>query len=190
MFIINTQEWQWAFAVCTIETALCLILQMLLVDETFFNRKIPFQRALTPGGPGWQRLVDIEQWRSRHQRRTFAQAAMHPVRVIMELTVLLSTVYYLFTLARLLGINTTLSIFVGPLHELRSKANSASCHFTPTVAPALLGEMAGQWRHDIIAGVLTRGNNGTFQPEVRRAVMMDFRTVQASRSYYWRPPAA
>jgi len=40
-FIISTRRWQWAFGVYTIMTGLCLILQNLFTDETFFNRKLP-----------------------------------------------------------------------------------------------------------------------------------------------------
>lgn len=167
-FIISTQKWQWAFGVYTIETGLCLILQILFVDETFFNRKIHSSERY-PRQSRWKRLIGIEQWHSRHQRSTFTQAMMRPIRVILKPTVFLSTLYYLFTFAWVVGINTTLSIFVGPLYNFGPR-QIGFFYFTPIVA-ALLGEIAGHWLHDIIARILTRRNGGTFQPEFRLAVI-------------------
>ena len=95
-------QWQWAFGVYTIMTGLCWFAQMVFGDETYFNRKISIEKrpARTPGFKGqFQRLVGIEQWRSRYQRSTFGQAVMRPVRVLMKPTVFISTLYYLLTFA-------------------------------------------------------------------------------------------
>lgn len=163
-FIISTQKWQWAFGVYTIETGLCLIAQLVLVDETFYNRKIPADQRPKKGNK-WKRLVGLEQWQSRRQRSTFAQAVMRPIRVIAKPIVLLSTVYYLFTFAWVVGINTTLAIFVTPLYSFGPK-QIGYFYFTPIVA-AILGEISGHWLHDQIARALTKRNRGTFQPEFR-----------------------
>lgn len=97
-FIISTQKWQWAFGVYTIETGLCLIAIVIFVDETFYDRKLPKEQR-TPRKSKLQRLIGIEQWRSRHQRSTFKQALMRPVRVICKPIVLLSSIYYMLTFA-------------------------------------------------------------------------------------------
>ena len=101
-FITSTQKWQWAFGVYTIMTGLCWIAQMIFGDETYYNRKIPIEKRppRTPGIKGQsQRLIGIEQWRSREQRSTFSQAVMRPVRVLIKPTVFISTLYYLLTFA-------------------------------------------------------------------------------------------
>ncbi|KAI9705223.1 MAG: hypothetical protein M1820_005370 [Bogoriella megaspora] len=167
-FIISTQKWQWAFGVYTIETGLCLIAIILLVEETFYNRRIP-PSTQPPRGSHWQRLVGISQWRSRYQRSTPMQAIMRPIRVILKPIVFLSTFYYMFTFAWVVGINTTLSIFVTPLYGFGPK-QIGYFYFTPIVA-AILGEIAGHWLHDVLARYLTRRNHGTFQPEFRLSVL-------------------
>jgi nitrate/nitrite transporter NarK len=163
-FIISTQKWQWAFGVYTIMTGLCLIAQILFVDETYFNRKIPASERM-PRQSRLKRIIGIEQWHSRHQRSTFAQAVMRSVKVISKPTVFLSCFYYLFTFAWVVGINTTLAIFVTPLYNFGPR-QIGFFYFTPVVA-ATLGEIIGHWLHDIIAKQLTKRNNGTFQPEFR-----------------------
>lgn len=42
---------------------------------------------------------------------------MRPIKVILKPTVFMSVFYYLFTFAWVVGINTTLAIFVTPLYN-------------------------------------------------------------------------
>ena len=172
-FITSTQKWQWAFGVYTIMTGLCLIAQIFFGEETLFNRKIPIEErpAQTPGFKGQvSRLVGIEQWRSRKQRSTFYQSIMRPFRVLMKPTVFLSTIYYLLTFAWVVGINTTLSIFVTPLYHFGLK-DIGYFYFTPIVA-AVLGEIAGHWLHDFLARTLTRrSKEKKLEPEYRLMAM-------------------
>ena len=92
----------------------------LFLDETYYDRRIPLDKQ-----PQRQsrilRVIGIEQYRSRHLRNKFIQALMRPVKVILKPTVLISTIYFLFTFAWVVGINTTLSIFVGPLYNFGPK---------------------------------------------------------------------
>ncbi|KAK4556556.1 hypothetical protein LTR86_006127 [Recurvomyces mirabilis] len=169
-FIISTQKWQIAFAVYTVMTALCLILQIVFGEETFFNRKLPASERprRTPGVSGKvSRLVGIEQWRSRKQRSTLAQAVARPFQVLVKPTVFIATVYYLLTFAWVVGINTTLSIFVTVPPYNFGPRSIGFFYFTPVVA-ALLGEAIGHWLHDAIANALThRSKEKKLEPEYR-----------------------
>lgn len=168
-FIISTQKWQVAFGVYTCMTGLCLIAQILFAEETFYNRKLPAEQQpeRSPGiGGKVARLIGTEQYRTRKLRSTFTQAIMRPVTVIMKPTVFLSTLYYLLTFAWVVGINTTLAIFVTPLYNF-GPVQIGYFYFTPVVS-ALLGEIAGHWLHDTIARVLTkRSKEGKLEPEFR-----------------------
>jgi hypothetical protein len=90
---------------------------------------------------------------------------MRPIRVIIKPTVLLSTFYYFLTFAWVVGINTTLAIFLTPLYNFGPK-QIGFFYFTPIVA-ALLGELLGHWLHDFIATRFIKGHGGHFEPEVR-----------------------
>lgn len=151
-------------------TGLCLLLQILFAEETFFNRKIPEadRPPKTPGvGGKVSRLMGTEQWRSRKQRSTFYQAVMRPIRVVMKPTVFMSTLYYLLTFAWVVGINTTLSIFIiAPPYNFGPRS-IGFFYFTPVVA-AILGEIIGHWLHDAIATALTRrSKEKKLEPEYR-----------------------
>ncbi|KAJ4983007.1 hypothetical protein SVAN01_11502 [Stagonosporopsis vannaccii] len=163
-FIITTQPWPIAFWVYFVETSLALVLTVLFVRETYYDRRIaPADQP--PKGSRIAQLLGTAQFQSRHLRSTFGQACMRPVRVIIKPTVFLSFVYYLLTFAWVVGINTTLAIFLTPLYDFGPK-QIGYFYFTPIVA-ALLGEIAGHWLHDGIARVYTRKHEGHFEPEVR-----------------------
>lgn len=90
---------------------------------------------------------------------------MRPIRVILKPTVFLSCLYYLLTFAWVVGINTTLSIFLTPLYNFGPK-QIGFFYFTPIVA-ALLGEFSGHWLHDAIARQYILSHHGHFEPETR-----------------------
>lgn len=94
---------------------------------------------------------------------------MRPIRVICKPTVLLSTMYYLLTFAWVVGINTTLAIFLTPLYSFGPR-QIGFFYFTPIVA-AILGEIVGHWLHDWIARRFSNSHDGHFQPEVRLRAM-------------------
>lgn len=162
-FMIATQPWPVPFWVYTAETGLCLLLTALFVDETYYDRKLGHEQP--PRHSRLQRVIGVEQFRSRHYRNTLSQALMRPVKVISKPTVLISTIYYLLTFAWVVGINTTLSIFLTPLYNFGPK-QIGYFYFTPVVS-AILGEMLGHWLHDFIFKRFVKRHHGHFEPEAR-----------------------
>jgi len=94
------------------------------MDETYYNRKIS-RFSQPPRRSRFFRLLGIEQWQSKHQRNTFLQAAKRPVVVIMKLPVLITTTYYVFTFAWVIGINTTTGVFLQEVYGFGSVAMGA-----------------------------------------------------------------
>lgn len=169
-FMIATQSWPVPFWVYTAETALALVLTILFVEETFYDRRIPAS-AQPPKGTRIARLLGISQYRSRHLRNTLPQACSRIFLVIAKPTVFLACLYYLLTFAWVVGINTTLSIFLTPLYSFGPK-QIGFFYFTPVVA-ALLGEITGHFLHDFLAKQYIKSHNGHFEPEVRlRAIFI------------------
>ncbi len=86
------------------------------------------------------------------------------------------------TFAWVVGINTTLSIFVTPLYGFGPK-QIGFFYFTPIVA-VILGEITGHWLHDLVAKQYIRSHNGHFEPEVRlRAIFLSFHSWWSAP--YW-----
>lgn len=169
-FQIAFKPWPTPFWVYTAENAMVLLLTVLIVDETYYDRRIP--AAEQPArGSRVARLLGIAQFRSRHLRNSFGQACLRVVKVLLKPTVFLATVYYLLTFAWVVGINTTLSIFLTPLYNF-GPLQIGYFYFTPVVA-VLLGEITGHWLHDAVARQYIRTHRGHFEPEVRlRAIFV------------------
>lgn len=169
-FQIAFKPWPTPFWVYTAETGLVLLLTAFLVDETYYDRRIPAAEQ-PPRGSHISRLLGIAQFRSRHLRNSFGQACMRVVKVLLKPTVFLATAYYLLTFAWVVGINTTLSIFLTPLYDF-GPLQIGYFYFTPVVA-VLLGELTGHWLHDFVAQQYIRTHRGHFEPEVRlRAIFV------------------
>ncbi|KAF5679180.1 major facilitator superfamily transporter [Fusarium heterosporum] len=167
-FIITKLSWHIPFWIYFVETSLALILTVLFVEETYYDRRIT--AADQPHrGSRVARLLGLAQYRSRRHRNSFGQACMRPFRVIIKPTVFLSCLYYLLTFAWVVGINTTLAIFLTPLYNFGPK-QIGFFYFTPIVA-ALLGEVAGHWLHDAIAKQFIGTHDGRFEPEIRLRAM-------------------
>lgn len=131
--MITKLSWHWPFWIYTIETGLCLIGIILFLDETYYDRRLPEEKQ-PPQRSRMLRLVGIEQYQSRHLRNTFLESMMRPVKVILKPTVFISTIYFLFTFAWVVGINTTLSIFIGPLYHFGPK-QIGTCSISNTALP-------------------------------------------------------
>lgn len=164
-FIITTQKWIWPFWLLACLTGTSLILTILFVPETYYNRRVdPLQKPAN--GNRILTLIGV------HQRRvdllapnTLVDTVVRPAKVLFKPTVFLSCLYYLLTFAWVVGINTTLSIFVTPLYGF-GPLQIGYFYFTPIIA-ALLGELVGHWLHDLVAHFYIRRHNGHFEPEVR-----------------------
>ncbi|KAI1175213.1 major facilitator superfamily domain-containing protein [Nemania sp. FL0916] len=169
-FQIATKPWPTPFWVYTAETALALVLTVLFVEETYYDRRIK-ESDQPDRGNRITSLLGIAQWKSRSRRNTFFQACRRPLRAICKPTVLISCLYYFLTFAWVVGINTTLSIFLQPVYGFGPK-QIGYFYFTPIIA-VIIGETIGHWLHDILAKQYIRSHKGHFEPEVRlRAIIV------------------
>ncbi|KZS89859.1 MFS general substrate transporter [Sistotremastrum niveocremeum HHB9708] len=167
-FVISKLIWRWAFWIYTIMTGICVLGIVFFVDETYYDRSL-IKEEQPEKGTRIERIVGIAQWRTRHTRNSFYDAVMRPVRVILKPVIAICTFYYLTTFAWVVGINTTLSIFVTPLYSF-GPVQIGAFYTTPVVA-ATLGQIIGHFLHDALANHYVRRHAGKFEPEARlRAV--------------------
>ncbi|KAK8037885.1 hypothetical protein PG994_014652 [Apiospora phragmitis] len=169
-FMAAAKPWPIPFWVYVAETGLALILTILFVEETFYDRRIS-EAEQPPRGTRVGRLLGIAQYKTRHVRNSFAEACLRSIKVVIKPTVAISCIYYLLTFAWVVGINTTLSIFLGPVYGFGLK-QIGFFYFTPVTA-VILGELAGHFLHDFLAKQYIRTHKGHFEPEVRlRAIIV------------------
>ena len=91
--------------------AVCWILAVVFLDETYYNRQIPTDKQAIKKSR-LLRLLGTEQWKSRHDRSTLRRALLRPFLAIVKIPVLISFAYYTFTFAWVVGLNTQISVFL------------------------------------------------------------------------------
>ena len=119
-FIVSSVSWRWAFWVCTILAAVSLVLVFFL-DETLFDRLNTGSQADPTRILLSRRLVGIEQAKSYHQR-SLLQSIMRPVIAITKLPILLTVIYYFLNFAWVIGVNTTVSIWLTDFYYFSPRA--------------------------------------------------------------------
>lgn len=92
-FITAFKPWPTPFWVYTAETALCLVLTTLCVEETYYDRRIPPSEQ-PPRGNHITRLLGVAQFKSRKLRNSFGQAVWRCISVVLKPTVFLASLYY------------------------------------------------------------------------------------------------
>ena len=117
-FVVSGTTWRWAFGICTILSGIGFFL-ILAMDETLYDRAIPAEKHV-PRGPRWKRLLGIEQAKSFHQR-SFLQSMLRPVMAFSRIPVVLIVVYYFLNFAWVIGVNTTISIFLSNFYGFHSR---------------------------------------------------------------------
>ncbi|KAK9458910.1 major facilitator superfamily domain-containing protein [Lipomyces oligophaga] len=167
-FIVNVTTWRWCFGLFTILSGIGLILVTLFVDETFYDRTIPPEKQ-PARGTRVERVLGIAQWRSRHLRNSFKDAYMRTVKTATRMPVIIGFCYYMLTFAWVVGINTTLALFLTPSPPSGygfSSSGVSFFYFTPMIA-TVFGEIFGHYFNDFIAVRYIRRHKGHFEPEAR-----------------------
>lgn len=97
-FMVDTKPWPTPFWVYTALCALALILAVLFVQETYYDRRIPANEQ-PPKGSRVARLTGVAQWRSRHLRNSVKETVWRVVSVILKPTNFLASMFYLLVCA-------------------------------------------------------------------------------------------
>lgn len=169
-FETTTKPWPTPFWVYFALTALGLVLTILFLRETYYDRTLSTPEQ-PPVGSRIATITGLAQWKSRHLRNTVGEACWRVISVLLKPVIFIICIFYLLTFAWAVGINTTLSMFLGPQYGFGLK-QIGFFYFTPIVA-ALLGELAGHWLHDLLAKQYIRAHKGHFEPEARlRAIFV------------------
>lgn len=105
-FIVADMTWRWAFWVCTILSGIGISLVFFL-DETLYDRHAP------PASRGSfiSRLLGFQQAQSwKHQ--SLAASFSRPLVAMTKVPVVLILVYYFLNFAWVIGVNTTIAIWL------------------------------------------------------------------------------
>ncbi|KAJ5089738.1 MFS transporter [Penicillium argentinense] len=157
-FIVSDVSWRWAFWVCTILSGVGLVLVFLL-DESLFDRKSP------PSSPGTyvSRLIGVHQ--TRTSQRSFTQCMARPIVAITKIPVLTILIYYFLNSAWVIGVNTTIGIWLTNIYGFSSRGIGYFYFFG--IVGVLLGWFIGHFLHDAVGWYYMKRHSGRLDPEAR-----------------------
>ena len=95
-FMVTKVSWRWTFGIYTILAGLSLTAVVSFSEETYYDRSIP-PLDQPKRISRLERLVGVEQLKSRHLRNSFGDALMRPIETLFKPTVFISGVFYILT---------------------------------------------------------------------------------------------
>ncbi|CAE6445754.1 unnamed protein product [Rhizoctonia solani] len=173
-FLVERQSWRWAYGIGCIYSGVVLLLIVLFLDESMYDRK--YFPAPTPSTKGLRHrietLVGITGFKMYKYRIPILTAVWRPFETLLNPRIFLACIFMGITFGWTIGINVTLVIFLqtpAPLGYGMDSDQSSAMYLTPIIA-ALLGELAGHWLNDFAAKQYIKRHRGVFRPEARLVV--------------------
>ncbi|KAE8159856.1 putative MFS transporter [Aspergillus tamarii] len=158
-FIVSGVSWRWAFWLCTIMSGVGLIL-ILLLDESLFDRKHPPSSR----GSYISRLTGAHQAKN-WKHKSLIQCLTLPVIAITKIPVLTILVYYFLNFAWVIGVNTTIGIWLTNIYGFSTRGIGYFYFFG--IIGVLLGWFAGHFLHDAVGQYYIKRHGGRLDPEAR-----------------------
>ncbi|GAB1205253.1 hypothetical protein APSETT445_003926 [Aspergillus pseudonomiae] len=158
-FIVSGVSWRWAFWLCTIMSGVGLIL-ILFLDESLFDRKHPPSSR----GSYISRLTGVHQAKD-WEHKSLIQCLALPVIAITKIPVLTILVYYFLNFAWVIGVNTTIGIWLTNIYGFSTRGIGYFYFFG--IVGVLVGWFAGHFLHDAVGQYYTERHGGRLDPEAR-----------------------
>ncbi|KAF8872729.1 MFS general substrate transporter [Infundibulicybe gibba] len=168
-FLVSRTTWRWAFGVGCLYGAAVLVLIILFMEETMYDRKIQAGPRTTGFQGRIKTLIGINGVRMIRNRPSWTEVALAPLDVAWRPHMLGILIFEAMVFGFGIGINTTNTIFLQsprPLGFALSTFTVSGIYATPVVA-VLLGELVGRYLNDWVMNVSVKRNQGVFEAEAR-----------------------
>ncbi|KAH7882827.1 MFS general substrate transporter [Phlebopus sp. FC_14] len=170
-FLVARANWRWSYGIGSIYGAIVLLLIILFMEETMYERgaKQPVPRRSSGIRYRFETLIGITGYRLAKYRSSWSEVAWACLRVLWRPQFIFIAIFEAFVFGFSIGLNVTNVVFLGtpsPVGFGYSKYIVAGAYATPIVA-VVIGEIVGRYTNDWIMTVSIRRNAGIFQPESR-----------------------
>jgi len=171
-FMVTRTSWRWVYGVGCIYNGIVLILIVLFMQETMYERHIspvPPRPAGTGIAARLPTLLGISGARMAKYHDTWGEAIFDIFNIVWRPQALLPSILIMAIFGFGIGINVTNAVFVGsppPVGYGLTGDQQAGTYFSP-VFGVLVGELVGHYFNDITAYRLIKRNKGVFEAEMR-----------------------
>ncbi|KAJ6473840.1 MFS general substrate transporter [Mycena sanguinolenta] len=170
-FLVARTSWRWAYGIGSMYGAIVVILIVLFMEETMYDRTVrPIpERPSTGLRYRIETLVGITGLKMQKYRVSWTEATLSPLNVVWRPHILGLLVFEAMLFGFGIGINVTNAVFLGsppPVGFAWSPFAIAGGYGTPIVS-VILGELIGRYMNDWIQNFTIRRNNGVFEAESR-----------------------
>ncbi|KAJ5495962.1 MFS transporter [Penicillium diatomitis] len=157
-FIVSDLNWRWAFWICTILAGIAFF-AVFFLDETLFDRTEPS----SPRGSFLARLAGIQQAKS--PSKDFVKCMTRPLVAVTKIPVVTILVYYFLNFAWVIGVNTTIGIWLTNYYHFLPRDIGFFYFFG--IVGCLIGWLIGHFLHDAVGRYYTKQHAGRLDPEAR-----------------------
>jgi len=170
-FLVARASWRWAYGIGTIYGAIVLVLIVLFMEETQYDRRLNNASLRQSTGFRYrlETLVGITGLRMAKYRTSWSDSIFSPLRIVWRPHLLAVLLFEAMVFGFSIGINVTNAVFLGtppPVGYGFSQFGIAGVYGTPIVA-VIIGEIIGRYANDWIMNRGIRRNKGIFEAEVR-----------------------
>ncbi|KAH9204534.1 major facilitator superfamily domain-containing protein [Leptodontidium sp. 2 PMI_412] len=173
-FVVGkTHNWHDPYWMCVGVIGLQIVLVILFVDETWFNREIPSQQQPPrPQNFGARMMRVLGFWQIANQSYfpSLKDAYRSLIVIILQPHFALICISYFLSFMWAIGINVTTSIIFGTPIEFGgygyNNINLGWLHWSPIVG-IVVAEFFGHYFNDFLARQYVHKHDGIFEPEVR-----------------------
>ncbi|KAJ7168362.1 MFS general substrate transporter [Mycena crocata] len=170
-FLVARTTWRWAYGIGSIYGAIVVVLIVLFMEETMYDRTVKPIPPRPSTGLRYriESLVGITGLKMAKYRMSWTEAIFSPLQVVWRPHLLAILVFEAMLFGFSIGINVTNAVFLGsppPLGFLWSEFAIAGGYGTPIVS-VIIGELVGRFANDWIMNTSIRRNKGVFEAESR-----------------------
>ncbi|KAJ7735909.1 major facilitator superfamily domain-containing protein [Mycena metata] len=170
-FLVARTTWRWAYGIGSIYGAIVVVLIVLFMEETMYDRTVKPIPPRPSTGLRYriETLAGLTGLKMMKYRMSWGQAIISPLNVFWRPHFLALMVFEAFLFGFSIGINVTNAVFLGsppPLGFAWSEFAIAGGYATPIVS-VIIGELIGRFMNDAIQNWSIKRNNGVFEAESR-----------------------
>jgi len=170
-FLVARTSWRWAYGIGSMYGAIVVILIVLFMEETMYDRTVKPIPARPTTGLRYriESLIGLTGLKMAKYRISWTEAILSPFNVVWRPHILSILLFEALLFGFGIGINVTNAVFLGsppPVGFLWSEFAIAGAYGTPIVA-VILGELIGRFMNDWIMNFTIRRNQGVFEAESR-----------------------